>query len=222
MFTGIIEDLGQVVQLKPEAGNLNITIKSKLAPELKIDESVAHNGVCLTVVERNEENYTVTAIKETLNKTNLGALAENDPINLERAMIMGARLDGHLVQGHVDQTGTVTAIKEQDGSWVFELEYNDSSGNITIEKGSITINGISLTVVDAKKSGFSVAIIPYTYAHTTFKTLKKGDTVNLEFDVIGKYVSRLMELRSSFSFDQKIDAQRQSQNKENPNMIINR
>jgi len=195
MFTGIIEDLGRVIQLKPEGGNLHITIESKLAPELKIDESVSHNGICLTVVDLTKNNYTVTAIAETLNKTNLNHLAQGTFVNLERAMIMGSRLDGHLVQGHVDQTGTITGIEEYDGSWVFNLNYNAALGNITIEKGSITINGVSLTVINAEKDGFSVAIIPYTFAHTTFKTLSKGDLVNLEFDVIGKYVSRLMALK---------------------------
>jgi riboflavin synthase len=196
MFTGIIEDLGRVIQLKPEGGNLHITIESKLAPELKIDESVSHNGVCLTVVDLDKSSYTVTAIAETLNKTNLKHLAQGDLVNLERAMIMGSRLDGHLVQGHIDQTGTITSIEEYDGSWVFNLNYNAALGNITIEKGSITLNGVSLTVINAAKDGFSVAIIPYTFAHTTFNTLLKGDLVNLEFDVIGKYVSRFMALRA--------------------------
>lgn len=196
MFTGIIEDLGRVIQLKPEGGNLHITIESKLAPELKIDESVSHNGVCLTVVDLTQDSYTVTAITETLNKTNLKHLAQGNLVNLERAMIMGSRLDGHLVQGHVDQTGTITDIKDHDGSWVFKLEYNAALDNITIEKGSITINGVSLTVINSAKDNFSVAIIPYTYAHTTFNRLNRGDLVNLEFDVIGKYVSRFMALRS--------------------------
>ncbi len=195
MFTGIIEDLGRVIQLKPEGGNLHITIESKLAPELKIDESVSHNGICLTVVDLAKSSYTVTAITETLNKTNLNHLVQGALVNLERAMIMGSRLDGHLVQGHVDQTGTITGIEEYDGSWVFNLNYNAALGNITIEKGSITINGVSLTVINATKEGFSVAVIPYTFAHTTFNTLKKGDLVNLEFDVIGKYVSRFMALK---------------------------
>ena len=195
MFTGIIEDLGRVIQLKPEGGNLHITIESKLAPELKIDESISHNGICLTVVDLTKNSYTVTAIAETLNKTNLNPLAQGALVNLERAMIMGSRLDGHLVQGHVDQTGTITGIEEYDGSWVFNLNYDAALGNITIEKGSITINGVSLTVINAAKEGFSVAIIPYTYEHTTFNTLKKGDLVNLEFDVIGKYVSRFMALK---------------------------
>ena len=196
MFTGIIEDLGHVIQLNPEGGNLHITIESKLASEMKIDQSVAHNGICLTVVGLSESDYTVTAIEETLSKTNLNKLKKGDAINLERAMIMGTRLDGHIVQGHVDQTGTVTAITQKDGSWIYTISYDTSSGNLTIEKGSITINGVSLTVVNAREDRFSVAIIPYTYAHTTFKNLKKGEQVNLEFDVIGKYVSRFMKLRT--------------------------
>ncbi|WP_031426762.1 riboflavin synthase [Flavimarina sp. Hel_I_48] len=195
MFTGIIEDLGQVSQLEQEGGNLNITVTSKLTPDLKIDQSVAHNGVCLTVVNIEGKRYTVTAIEETLQKTNLNTLETGDVINLERAMIMGARLDGHMVQGHVDQTGTVTSVEEKDGSWIFSITYDSALGNLTIEKGSITINGVSLTVINTKKDGFSVAIIPYTFAHTTFKELKAGETVNLEFDVIGKYVSRFMSLK---------------------------
>ncbi len=167
-----------------------------MTPELKIDQSVAHNGVCLTVVDINEDQYTVTAIKETLNKTNLGELKRGDAVNLERGMKLGARLDGHIVQGHVDQTAICTKIKENDGSWEYTFEYDPALQNITIEKGSITINGVSLTVVNSQKSQFSVAIIPYTFEHTTFKNLKEGMKVNLEFDVIGKYVKRLTELRS--------------------------
>ncbi|HEA29547.1 MAG TPA: riboflavin synthase [Leeuwenhoekiella sp.] len=195
MFTGIIEDLGRVIQLEPAGGNLDITIKSKLTQALKIDQSIAHNGVCLTVIDLKQDTYTVTAIEETRAKTNLNSLKKGDTINLERAMIMGARLDGHLVQGHVDQTGTVTAIKQQDGSWIFSFTYDAISGNLTIEKGSITVNGVSLTVVDSAKDSFSVAIIPYTFKHTTFENLSIGDKVNLEFDVIGKYVSRFMALK---------------------------
>ncbi|MGB5942501.1 MAG: riboflavin synthase [Leeuwenhoekiella sp.] len=194
MFTGIIEDLGKIVTLKKEAENLHITVSSSLSPELKIDQSVAHNGVCLTVVDCSDEKYTVTAIQETLDKTNLGGLQTGDPINLERAMILGARLDGHLVQGHVDQTGICTEASEKDGSWYFSFTYDrELHNNVTIEKGSITINGVSLTVVDSLLTGFSVAIIPYTYEHTTFNQLKAGDRVNLEFDVIGKYVARLTQ-----------------------------
>ncbi|WOD44976.1 riboflavin synthase [Hwangdonia lutea] len=194
MFTGIIEDVGVVTHLKKELNNLHITIHSAITSELKIDQSVAHNGVCLTVVEINDEAYTVTAIKETLAKTNLETLEVNDKINLERAMKLGDRLDGHIVQGHVDQTAVCTNIKEENGSWVFTFNYDASLNNITIEKGSITINGTSLTVVNSKKDSFSVAIIPYTYKHTNFNTLKVGSVVNLEFDVLGKYVTKLLEL----------------------------
>ncbi|HLT50511.1 MAG TPA: riboflavin synthase [Arenibacter sp.] len=195
MFTGIIETLGEVKKLKREGGNLHITIKSVMAPDLGIDQSVAHNGVCLTVVELGDGQYTVTAIDETLQKTNLNELVEGDPINLERAMILGARLDGHLVQGHVDQVGKCINIEEKDGSWHFTFSYDPGLNNVTIEKGSITIDGTSLTVVGSQKNSFSVAIIPYTYDHTRFRTYKIGTVVNLEFDVIGKYVSRLLELR---------------------------
>lgn len=193
MFTGIIENLGRVADLKKEAENLHITITSNLASELQIDQSVSHNGVCLTVVEINENNYTVTAIQETLTKTNLNELKIGDVVNLERAMQLGARLDGHIVQGHVDQTATCTAISEQDGSWMFTFDYDKAKNNVTIEKGSITVDGVSLTVVNSKHHSFSVAIIPYTYEHTRFQRYKVGDTVNLEFDVIGKYVARLMD-----------------------------
>ncbi|MFI0429652.1 riboflavin synthase [Mariniflexile sp. HMF6888] len=196
MFTGIIEDIGTVSNLKTELDNLHITVKSTITPELKIDQSVAHNGICLTVVAINSNEYTVTAIKETLNKTNLSTLKIGDQINLERAMKLGDRLDGHIVQGHVDQTAVCTHVEEANGSWVFSFDYDDSLNNITIEKGSITINGTSLTVVNSKKDSFSVAIIPYTYNHTNFNTFKKGTIVNLEFDVLGKYVSRLLELRA--------------------------
>ena len=197
MFTGIIETLGEVAALEKENGNLHITIASSLAPELKIDQSVAHNGVCLTVVALGEESYTVTAIDETLKKTNLGQLQVGSLINLERAMVLGSRLDGHLVQGHVDQTAICTGIEEKDGSWVFSFQYDASKNNVTIEKGSITVDGVSLTVVDSRDDSFSVAIIPYTYENTCFKTYRVGSTVNLEFDVIGKYVARLMGTSSS-------------------------
>ncbi len=193
MFTGIVETLGQVTSLRKEAENLHISVKSSITSELKIDQSVAHNGVCLTVVAIDKDIYTVTAIKETLDKTNIGKLNEGDTINLERGMQLGARLDGHIVQGHVDQTGVCTGIWEQEGSWQFDFEYDPSINNITIEKGSITVNGTSLTVVNSKRNGFSVCIIPYTYENTIFKNLQIDDTVNLEFDVIGKYVSRLAE-----------------------------
>ncbi|MDT7828771.1 riboflavin synthase [Pricia sp. S334] len=192
MFTGIIETLGEVLRLEREGGNLHITLKSGLAPELKIDQSVAHNGACLTVVAVWENTYTVTAIAETLQKTNLGQLKVGEKVNLERAMILGSRLDGHIVQGHVDQTGVCTAIEKENGSWIFTFHYDSGTGNPTIQKGSITIDGTSLTVVDSGTDSFSVAIIPYTYEHTRFNAYEVGTVVNLEFDVIGKYVAKLM------------------------------
>ncbi|NNE31310.1 MAG: riboflavin synthase [Winogradskyella sp.] len=195
MFTGIIEDLGKVVSLNNEGGNLHITMETSITDALKIDQSVAHNGVCLTVVSINNMHYTVTAIQETLDKTNLGLLTVNDVVNIERAMKLGDRLDGHIVQGHVDQTAVCTQVKEENGSWIFTFEYDEALNNVTIEKGSITVNGVSLTVINSQLNNFSVAIIPYTYEHTTFKNFKKGTLVNLEFDVIGKYVKRLNELR---------------------------
>ncbi|MBU2921540.1 riboflavin synthase [Winogradskyella psychrotolerans] len=195
MFTGIIEDLGTIEKLDRDGGNLHITMHTSITNELKIDQSVAHNGVCLTVVSIEGNTYTVTAIQETLDKTNIGSLKENELVNIERAMKLGDRLDGHIVQGHVDQTANCIDIIAEDGSWVFTFEYDKNLNNITIEKGSITVNGVSLTVVNSKLNQFSVAIIPYTYNHTSFKNLKIGDTVNLEFDVIGKYVKRLNELR---------------------------
>lgn len=196
MFTGIIETLGRVTNIKHELDNLNITVESTITSELKIDQSVAHNGVCLTVVSIDANYYTVTAIKETLDKTNIGNLKVLDFVNLERAMKLGDRLDGHIVQGHVDQIAECIAIKETQGSWLFTFKYDYSLNNITIEKGSITVNGVSLTVVNSKKDEFSVAIIPYTYNHTNFNTFKVGSIVNLEFDVIGKYVSRLNALNN--------------------------
>ena len=193
MFTGIIEDQGQVVLLVKDGSNLNITLRSNLTNELKIDQSIAHNGVCLTVINIDHKNslYTVTAIEETLDKTSFRSLQVNDIINLERAMKLGDRLDGHIVQGHIDQTGKCIDIKETNGSWIFTFEYDPINNNITIEKGSITINGVSLTVIDSGSNTISVAIIPYTFTHTNFNKLKIGDLVNLEFDVIGKYVARL-------------------------------
>ena len=191
MFTGIIEDLGVVESLEQEQTNLHLTIKSILASALKIDQSVSHNGVCLTVVDLTPSTYTVTAIKETLDKTNLNGLKIGDVINLERGLKLGARLDGHMVQGHVDQVGECIGIETQDGSWVYSFEYDEALGNVTIEKGSVTVNGVSLTVVNSKNNGFSVAIIPYTHEHTNFHTFEVGTVVNLEFDVIGKYVTRL-------------------------------
>ena len=196
MFTGIIEEIGVVSNLKKELDNLHISIKSNITNELKIDQSVAHNGVCLTVIAINDNEYIVTAIKETLDKTSLNTLAIDDKVNLERAMKLGDRLDGHIVQGHVDQTGICTHVKEENGSWIFSFNYDSKLNNITIEKGSITINGTSLTVVNSKEDTFSVAIIPYTYEHTNFNTFKKGTIVNLEFDVLGKYVSKLVSLNN--------------------------
>lgn len=195
MFTGIIETLGQITNLEKEGSNLHITVASNITSELKIDQSVAHNGVCLTVVTIKDKEYTVTAIEETLKKTSLHNLAVGEKVNLERAMILGSRLDGHIVQGHVDQTGICTSISEKDGSWFFSFEYDATLNNPTIEKGSITIDGTSLTVVNSGKNTFSVAIIPYTYEHTRFGSYKVGTVVNLEFDVIGKYVSKLMANR---------------------------
>ena len=197
MFTGIIETLGTVKHLKKDGGNLHLTVASSLSQELKIDQSVAHNGVCLTVVSLAEDSYTVTAIAETLEKTNLEHLQTGDQINLERAMIMGSRLDGHIVQGHVDQVATCSSVEEKDGSWFFTFKYDPSIGNTTIEKGSITIDGTSLTVVDSGSDSFSVAIIPYTFDHTRFNTYQVGTVVNLEFDVIGKYVAKLLSLKSN-------------------------
>lgn len=193
MFTGIIESLGIVKNIIKEGDNIHISIESDFTSELKIDQSVAHDGVCLTTVAMNGNEYTVTAIKETLDKSNFKHLKIGDKINLERAMILGARLDGHIVQGHVDQTAVCTGVIEEDGSWVFNFEYDNTLNNITIEKGSITLNGTSLTVVNSKNNTFSVAIIPYTYDFTNFHTFKKGTVVNLEFDVIGKYVAKLLE-----------------------------
>ena len=193
MFTGIIESLGKIKSLTKEGDNLHIEVASELAPMLKIDQSVAHNGVCLTVVSLTETTYRVTAIKETLDKTNIGQLKTGAVVNLERAMKLGDRLDGHIVQGHVDQTAICQEIKEQNGSWVFTFTYDSSLNNITIEKGSVTVNGVSLTVVDSRANTFSVAIIPYTYAHTNFNTFDKNTMVNLEFDVIGKYVKRITQ-----------------------------
>lgn len=195
MFTGIIETLGTVTHLEQKAGNLDISVRSGITGELKIDQSLAHNGVCLTVVAIAGDTYRVTAIAETLEKTNLGELEVGDKVNLERAMVMGSRLDGHIVQGHVDQTGQCTAISETNGSWLFSFSYDAALENPTITKGSITIDGTSLTVVDSNTDSFSVAIIPYTYEHTRFNTYRVGTLVNLEFDVIGKYVAKLMQGR---------------------------
>lgn len=195
MFTGIIEAIGTVTKIEEVNTNLEFTIKSTIAPELKIDQSVAHNGVCLTVTTIKDQLYTVTAIDETLSKTHLGTWKVGDKINLERAMKLGDRLDGHIVQGHVDQTALCQLVEPKDGSWLFTFTYDGSLQNITIEKGSITVNGVSLTVVNSQKNKFSVAIIPYTFEHTNFNTLNPGAPVNLEFDIVGKYIKRLYELR---------------------------
>jgi len=194
MFTGIVEEIGKIVAVEKSEGNMNLKISAEMTPELKIDQSVSHNGVCLTVVSIEDNTYTVTAVQETINKTSIGNLKTGDAINLERGMKLGARLDGHIVQGHVDQTAICKEVKETEGSWLYTFEYDPKIGNLTIEKGSITVNGVSLTVVNSKATEFSVAIIPYTYEHTNFKDLREGDTVNLEFDVIGKYVKRITEL----------------------------
>jgi riboflavin synthase len=191
MFTGIIENLGIIKGIRKEDENLHITVSSSITNELKIDQSVAHNGVCLTVVTIENDTYVVTAIQETINKTNVGDWKTFDVVNLERAMKLGDRLDGHIVQGHVDQIGICKSIEETEGSWRFTFEYNAALNNITSEKGSITVNGVSLTVVDSKTNEFSVAIIPYTFEHTNFKNFKIGSKINLEFDVIGKYVAKL-------------------------------
>ncbi len=197
MFTGIIEDLGEVTNLKQESANLHISIQAAFTKELKIDQSIAHNGVCLTVIEILNDSYTVTAIKETLLKTNLAYLKKGDFVNLERCVRLNARLDGHIVQGHVDQTAVCTNIIEESGSWKYSFEYDLSYGHITVPKGSVCVNGVSLTVVDSQKGSFSVAIIPYTFNHTNFKSIKIGNSVNIEFDIIGKYISRLVNNNQS-------------------------
>ena len=191
MFTGIIETLGIIKNMETQQDNMNVTVSSSLTHELKIDQSLAHNGICLTIIDINDKEYTVTAISETIAKTNLSEWRIGDEINLERAMKLGDRLDGHIVQGHVDQKGNCTTFEETNGSWYFTFEYDPSLNNITIEKGSITVNGVSLTVVNSNENEFSVAIIPYTFEHTNFKNIKVGTIVNLEFDVIGKYITRL-------------------------------
>ena len=195
MFTGIIETLGEIKEIRQEESNLHFTVCSPISAELKVDQSVAHNGVCLTVVALSKGCHTVTAIAETLNKTSLGALKTGDLLNLERCLAASGRFDGHVVQGHVDVTGTCTAVEETNGSWKYTFSFPEEKSTLVVEKGSICVNGVSLTVVDAGKGTFSVAIIPYTHAHTTFKTLKPGEVVNLEFDVIGKYVARMLEGR---------------------------
>jgi riboflavin synthase len=196
MFTGIIETAATIAQIERDNDNINITLTCPFIPELKVDQSLSHDGVCLTVVAITDNAYTVTAIKETLEKTNLGSWNVGSEVNLERAMKLGDRLDGHIVQGHVDQVGTCISVEDAAGSWYFTFQYKAGPENITIEKGSITVNGVSLTVVNSKTNEFSVAIIPYTYEHTNFKNIKPGTVVNLEFDVVGKYVARLHALRS--------------------------
>jgi len=197
MFTGIIEEFGELISVVQEQGNLHLTLKSKLTPSLKIDQSVAHNGVCLTVVKIEGDQYTVTAIQETRDKTTVDDWQVGSSINLERAMKLGDRLDGHIVQGHVDQIGVCTEVNEVDGSWTFSFEYDALLNNLTIEKGSITVNGTSLTVVNSGTNTFSVAIIPYTYEHTNFHTFEVGTRVNLEFDVVGKYIAKMQSVKQS-------------------------
>ena len=199
MFSGIIEEAATVVALEKDKENLHITMQCSFVNELRIDQSIAHNGVCLTVVKKNGETYTVTAIKETLDRSNLGLLKIGDKVNIERSMLMNGRLDGHIVQGHVDQTAQCVEVKEADGSWYFTFSYEVSKemakkGYLTVDKGSVTVNGVSLTVCNPTEDSFQVAIIPYTYEHTNFHQIKKGSTVNLEFDIIGKYVSRIINL----------------------------
>jgi riboflavin synthase len=192
MFTGIIESLGEIVSIEKEGSNQLFWVISDISNSLKIDQSLSHNGVCLTVIEAKDKVHSVVAIQETLQKSGLGTLKQGDVVNLERCMIANGRFDGHIVQGHVDQTGIVTSIKNEDGSWLFDIEYDPGFGNITVEKGSICVNGVSLTCFNSRSNGFSVAIIPYTYTHTNFQRLRAGDSVNLEFDIIGKYVKKLL------------------------------
>jgi len=192
MFTGIIETLGEVTDLRSEQSNLHIAVRSSIGKALKVDQSVSHNGVCLTVTRVEGDVHWVTAIRETLEKSNLSTLSRGSKINLERCMLNNGRFDGHIVQGHVDQLGAVKNIEDQNGSWLFTFEYDASAANVTVEKGSIAVNGVSLTCFNSQRSAFSVAIIPYTFEHTSFHQLKPGDPVNLEFDIIGKYVKRLL------------------------------
>lgn len=193
MFTGIVETTGLVAGIEPEGTNLTFHIESSLTPELTIDQSVSHNGVCLTVTSLTDSGYTVTAVDETLKKTNLGRVRIGDRVNLERCMPANGRFDGHIVQGHVDQTGVCTNVQDMDGSWLFDFQYDPAvADNVTVEKGSICINGVSLTVFNSQPDGFRVTIIPYTYAHTSFRDMKVGDTVNLEFDIVGKYIKKML------------------------------
>lgn len=193
MFTGIIESFGTIEKITHEGSNVHFDLNSPIASELKVDQSLAHDGVCLTVVKVDLTNYRVTAIQETIDKTNLSGWDVGKKVNLERCMPANGRFDGHIVQGHVDQTGIVKRIVDQDGSWVFDFEFDQSSGNVTVEKGSITINGTSLTCFNSGPGRFSVAIIPYTYEHTNFHQLQFGDRVNLEFDIVGKYIARMIK-----------------------------
>ena len=190
MFTGIIENLAKIISINKSKSNLDITLSSSLTSEFKIDQSISHNGICLTITNIDGNNYTVTAIEETINKTTINNWKKGDSVNLERAMKLGDRLDGHMIQGHVDQIGTCVDFTMKDGSWEYVIQY-EKSENITVEKGSIAVNGVSLTVIDSKTSSFKVAIIPYTYEHTNFKTLRKGDLINLEFDILGKYLYKM-------------------------------
>lgn len=193
MFTGIIEALAVVEEIRSEHTNKHFCFSSPIAHELKVDQSVSHNGVCLTVTQMDGKKYWVTAVNETLSKSNLAALKVGDKVNVERCMLNNGRFDGHIVQGHVDQVGTCTSVRDDNGSWLFSFEYDPQPGNVTVEKGSIAVNGVSLTCFHSTPNGFSVAIIPYTFEHTGFHTLKKGDVVNLEFDIIGKYVKKLLQ-----------------------------
>jgi len=192
MFTGIIEAIGRIREIKVDRTNKHFCFESPISHELRVDQSVAHNGVCLTVTQVEGDRHWVTAIEETLSKSNLGLLQPGDEVNLERCMVANGRFDGHVVQGHVDQTGRCIRVQDQKGSWLYDFEYDSSGGNVTVEKGSITINGVSLTCFNSKENGFTVAIIPYTFEHTNFHQLKFGSVVNLEFDIIGKYVKRLL------------------------------
>lgn len=200
MFSGIIEEAAKVIEVRREGDNMHLTMNCSFVKELKIDQSVAHNGVCLTVVDLTNDSYTVTAIKETLDKSNLGLFKVNDKVNIERSMLMNGRLDGHIVQGHVDQTAVCSKIDEMDGSWYFTFEYEHNKemakkGYLTVDKGSVTVNGVSLTVCNPTDNSFQVAIIPYTYEHTNFHQFKVGSIVNLEFDIIGKYISRIANIQ---------------------------
>ena len=200
MFSGIVEEAAQVVALQADKGNLHLTMRCSFVDELRIDQSVAHNGVCLTVVSKTADTYTVTAVQETLDRSNLGQLKVGDKVNLERSMLMNGRLDGHIVQGHVDQTAVCTEVSEADGSWYYTFTYRFDKamarqGYLTVEKGSVCVNGVSLTVCNSKDDSFQVAIIPYTHDHTNFCQIEKGTVVNLEFDIVGKYISRMMAYR---------------------------